>query len=133
MLFSYFDIKGSGSIDCDEFTKYYANVLYDPHRDQAAESKQAFEIFDKDGNGYIDAGELTRVLKELGDNHMSDAEVRQIMKEFDLDQDGKLSYNGKFYEEVRRYNQFFISGEVIFFFPNVACSKFESYRVLIYI
>jgi hypothetical protein len=34
MLFSYFDIKGSGSIDCDEFTKYYANVLYDPHRDQ---------------------------------------------------------------------------------------------------
>jgi calmodulin len=33
------------------------------HQDNTAELKEAFKIFDRDGNGYIDAEELKKVTK----------------------------------------------------------------------
>ena len=60
--------------------------------DQTLEIKEAFKIFDRDGNGYIDAKELKQVVTRLGQVLTSD-EADEFMLEADLDGDGKLDYN----------------------------------------
>jgi calmodulin len=63
--------------------------LKDVDRDE--EIKQAFKVFDKDGNGYITIDELALVMKNLGENLHKD-EVAQMMKEADVNGDGKIDY-----------------------------------------
>ena len=60
--------------------------------DQTLEIKEAFKIFDRDGNGFIDAKELKQVVTRLGQVLTSD-EADEFMLEADLDGDGKLDYN----------------------------------------
>ncbi len=60
--------------------------------DQTLEIKEAFKIFDRDGNGYIDAKELKHVVTRMG-HVLTPAEADEFMKEADLDGDGKLDYN----------------------------------------
>lgn len=40
---------------------------------------RGFQVFDKEGNGYIGAGELRYVLTQLGEK-MSDEEVDELLK-----------------------------------------------------
>ena len=56
------------------------------------EIREAFKIFDRDGNGYIDAKELKHVVTRMG-HVLTSAEADEFMKEADLDGDGKLDYN----------------------------------------
>ena len=60
--------------------------------DQTVEIREAFKIFDRDGNGYIDAKELKHVVTRMG-HVLTSAEADEFMKEADLDGDGKLDYN----------------------------------------
>ncbi|KAI9335473.1 calmodulin 2-like protein [Obelidium mucronatum] len=55
------------------------------------EMKEAFKIFDKNGDGFITNDELKATLAAQGDN-LSDEEVSEIIKEMDVDGDGKLNY-----------------------------------------
>ncbi|KAE8665244.1 putative calcium-binding protein CML43 [Hibiscus syriacus] len=55
--------------------------------------RQAFKIFDEDGNGFIDALELKRVLQCLGlDNGWDMAQVEKMLKVVDLNLDGKVDF-----------------------------------------
>jgi calmodulin len=54
----------------------------------------AFKKFDKDGNGYVSFEELKKALCGTGDR-MSDEDVRYFFQEADLNNDGKIDYNGK--------------------------------------
>ncbi len=45
----------------------------------AEEFIRGFQVFDKEGNGFIGAGELRYVLTQLGEK-MSDAEVDELLK-----------------------------------------------------
>lgn len=56
-----------------------------------------FNKFDKDGNGFIDAGELQQVSAELG-KPLSEAEVAEVLATMDTNQDGKISI-----DELRMY------------------------------
>lgn len=51
---------------------------------------EVFQKFDKDGNGFIDAGELAVVSAELG-KPLSPEEVVELLREMDANQDGKVS------------------------------------------
>ena len=55
---------------------------------------QAFLVFDKDRNGLIDIDELKSVLISLGEN-LSDEELREMMKEADIDGNGGVDFDGK--------------------------------------
>ena len=58
------------------------------------ELRDVFKVFDKDNSGFISASELKEVSSKLGRN-LTEEDVKEMMKETDLDEDGKISYQGK--------------------------------------
>ncbi|KAI9093682.1 hypothetical protein K1719_027131 [Acacia pycnantha] len=52
--------------------------------DQISEFKEAFSLFDKDGDGYITTQELGIVMRSLGQNP-TEAELQDIINEVDAD------------------------------------------------
>ena len=66
------------------------------------EMKEAFRVFDKDGNGFISAAELRHVMVHLGER-LSDAEVEEMIREADIAGDGQINYEGKSLSSQQRY------------------------------
>lgn len=56
-----YDVNGDGTIDFEEFLEMMAKQA--EGMDHTAEIREAFKIFDRDGNGYVDAKELKQVQK----------------------------------------------------------------------
>ena len=50
-----------------------------PFKREPEEFIRGFQVFDKEGNGFIGAGELRYVLTQLGEK-MSDEEVDELLK-----------------------------------------------------
>lgn len=67
--------------------------------EQIAEFKEAFSLFDKDGDGTITTKELGTVMRSLGQNP-TEAELQDMINE--VDADGKFSrrISGKFKREI---------------------------------
>eukprot|EP00090_Calanus_glacialis_P008588 TRINITY_DN16933_c0_g1_i1.p1 TRINITY_DN16933_c0_g1~~TRINITY_DN16933_c0_g1_i1.p1 ORF type:complete len:162 (+),score=55.97 TRINITY_DN16933_c0_g1_i1:114-599(+) len=84
-----YDVNGDGTIDFDEFMEMMKKQA--EHQDNSAELKEAFKIFDRDGNGYIDAAELKKVVTQYG-ARLTLEEAEELLHEADLDGDGKLDY-----------------------------------------
>ena len=55
------------------------------------EIREAFRVFDKDGNGSISKAELRHVLTNLGEN-LTEAEVDEMISVADIDGDGQVNY-----------------------------------------
>ncbi|XP_069114961.1 uncharacterized protein [Argopecten irradians] len=84
------DADGSGDIDLEEFLALMAKKMKDT--DSEEDLKQAFKVFDKDNSGFITQIELRTVMTNLGEK-MDDEEVEEMIKEADLDGDGKINYS----------------------------------------
>ena len=61
--------------------------------DTEEEIREAFRVFDKDGNGFISSAELRHVMTNLGEK-LTDDEVDEMIKEADIDGDGQINYEG---------------------------------------
>jgi len=59
--------------------------------DTEEEIRDAFRIFDKDGNGLISANELKQLMANLGEK-LTDEELDEMMREADLNGDGHIDY-----------------------------------------
>lgn len=71
------------------------SYLYIVNRqDEENEMRQAFRVFDIDGDGVIDASELKQTMRNLGED-LSDADVRAMIAAADKNGDGKIDYEGK--------------------------------------
>jgi len=55
------------------------------------EIKQAFRVFDKDGNGFVSSSELKFVMGRLG-VHFTDDELNEMVLEADIDGDGQVFF-----------------------------------------
>ncbi|KAJ9505262.1 hypothetical protein QJQ45_027904 [Haematococcus lacustris] len=115
------DVDGNGTIDFPEFLMLMArkmkvpksppphdgttgppfplsnisNMAYMQETDHEDELREAFKVFDKDGNGFISAVEqcmqLRHVMTNLGER-LTDEEVEEMIREADVDGDGQVNY-----------------------------------------
>lgn len=59
--------------------------------DNEEEIRDAFCMFDKDGNGYVSAAELRHVMTRLGEK-LSDEKVDEMIRSANTDGDGQVNY-----------------------------------------
>merc|ERR1712100_563936 len=79
------DSDGSGEIEFGEFLEVMCAKITDKNTKE--EIDRDLKLFDKDGNGTLEADDLSRVCKELGEE-MSEEDVREVIQRADLDGDG---------------------------------------------
>merc|ERR1712112_753147 len=88
---------GSGMIDFPEFLMMMAlKADYENAEDQI---REAFQVFDGDGNGFINRGELACVMSNLGEK-LEPEEIQSMIDECDLDGDGQINYE-EFYAMMK--------------------------------
>ena len=75
-------------IDLDGFLSVFMSLMQHPQW-AYNEMKEAFTIFDKDMNGYLDPVEMKRVFTKLGEQ-ITDNEVEDQLREHDIDGDCHL-------------------------------------------
>ena len=84
-------LTGNGEIDFEEFLQMMSKKIKDT--DTEEEIRDAFKIFDKDGNGLISANELRQIMANLGEK-LTDEELDEMMREADLNGDGQIDFEG---------------------------------------
>lgn len=52
-------------------------------------------VFDRDGNGFITRDELQTAMEMIGEP-LNEQQLEQLLAIADLDQDGRINYEGKF-------------------------------------
>jgi len=67
-------------------------MAHDLTEQQIAEFKEAFSLFDKDGDGQITVKELGTVMQSLGLNP-SESELQDMLNEVDADNSGAIDFN----------------------------------------
>ena len=65
--------------------------LFQLTEEQIAEFKEAFSLFDKDGDGTITTKELGTVMRSLGQNP-TEAELQDMINEVDADGNGTIDF-----------------------------------------
>ena len=71
--------------------------------EQEEEIRQAFEVLDKDGNGFLSEAELRPMMTSFYEK-ASEKEVNQMIKDADIDGDGQVNY--KEFVKIMRSAQF---------------------------
>merc|ERR1712200_206664 len=83
------DLDGNGTIEFPEFLELMKEKY--GVDDTESDLREAFKIFDRDKDGYVDISEIKQVSALLGAN-MSCDEIEEMMHEADVDGNGKLDY-----------------------------------------
>jgi len=87
------DEDGSGELEFEEFCILSAKFLIEEDEESLKEElKEAFRIYDKEGNGYITTEVLKDILREL-DNRLSEEDIKGIVEEVDEDGSGTLDFD----------------------------------------
>lgn len=104
------DEDGSGEIEFEEFIQLAARFLVEEDAEAVAkELKEAFRLYDREGNGYITTQTLKEILKELEPN-ISNEDLDSMIEEIDSDGSGTVDFDGKsidFEKPTKNYNNFF--------------------------
>jgi len=83
------DVDHNGKLDFSEFTIMMKDKL--SGEDMEQEIKQAFRVFDRNGDGYISKSEFKHCMMHFGEK-FTDDEVEEMMAEADANNDGKIDY-----------------------------------------
>ena len=82
---------GNGEVNFSEFVTMMTQKMKE--QDTQEEIKEAFRVFDKNGNGFISAAELRHVMTKLGET-VTEAQANEMVREADNDGDGQVNYDG---------------------------------------
>eukprot|EP00745_Piridium_sociabile_P041893 TRINITY_DN83508_c0_g1_i1.p1 TRINITY_DN83508_c0_g1~~TRINITY_DN83508_c0_g1_i1.p1 ORF type:complete len:170 (+),score=58.42 TRINITY_DN83508_c0_g1_i1:69-512(+) len=89
-LITEFENRGKRTLALQEVTAILSKYEFAP--ETSDNLREAFRIFDKEGNGMVNAVELRHVLTNLGEK-LSDEEVDEMIREADITGDGQVNYN----------------------------------------
>lgn len=90
----YCSCGGGGGEFKDVVGADYLNCLFEEKEPSLEEVKEAFCVFDRNGDGFIDAEELQRVLSALGFKEGSTVDACQRMiGAYDENRDGRIDFN----------------------------------------
>lgn len=84
------DYTANGVIDFEDFLIIMTSNI-ESENDIEDDLKEAFQMFDLDGSGFILNNELKIVMKRLDEN-VTEQQLNQIMKYMDTSKNGKISY-----------------------------------------
>jgi len=82
------EIGGNGTVEFPEFLSMMQRRM--KSTDNEEQIREAFKVFDKNGNGFVEIKELRHVLTTLGEK-LTPEEVDGVLKEADADNDGKIN------------------------------------------
>jgi len=83
------DPDATGCFKFPNFLKMMAQKIDDVNAED--EIREAFKVFDSDGNGFINRQELGFVMLNLG-LEMEKEEIESLINEIDIDGDGQINY-----------------------------------------
>ncbi|XP_018058082.1 PREDICTED: troponin C-like [Atta colombica] len=88
------DTWGTGELKFEEFCQLASHFLEEDTDTEAIqqELREAFRLYDKEGNGYITTDVFRDILHEL-DDALSPEELDMIIEEVDTDGSGTLDYD----------------------------------------
>ncbi|PIO72354.1 EF hand [Teladorsagia circumcincta] len=94
-LIKEFDTDGSGEIEFEEFAAMVANFVVNSEDNEGLEEelREAFRLYDKQGNGYINVSDLRDILRALDEN-VSEEELDEMIAEIDTDGSGTVDFDG---------------------------------------
>ncbi|KAI4324310.1 hypothetical protein L6164_023861 [Bauhinia variegata] len=85
------DVNGDGCVDIDEFGELYQSIM--DERDEEDDMREAFNVFDQNGDGFITVEELRAVLASLGLKQGRAVEdCKKMIMKVDADGDGMVNY-----------------------------------------
>ncbi|XP_032672508.1 troponin C, isoallergen Bla g 6.0101-like [Odontomachus brunneus] len=92
-IISEIDTWGTGELKFEEFCKLASRFLEEDTDSEAVqqELREAFRLYDKEGNGYITTDVFRDILHEL-DDALSPEELDMIIEEVDTDGSGTLDF-----------------------------------------
>ncbi|XP_057781581.1 calmodulin-like protein 3 [Salvia miltiorrhiza] len=86
------DVDGDGCVDIDEFGALYRAIM--DERNEEEDMKEAFNVFDQNGDGFITVDELNSVLASLGLRQARGAEdCKKMITKVDADGDGRVDFD----------------------------------------
>ena len=85
------DPEGTGKITFDDFCLVIAKWVLGSDDNMDEELKNAFRLYDKGGNGYINVEDLGEMLSCLDDN-LSEDDLKNMIKEIDTDGSGTVDF-----------------------------------------
>ncbi|XP_044755223.1 troponin C, isoallergen Bla g 6.0101-like [Coccinella septempunctata] len=92
-IISEVDADGSGELEFEEFITLASRFMVEEDAEaMQQELKEAFRLYDKEGNGYITTKTLKEILKELDDKLTND-ELDMIITEIDTDGSGTVDFD----------------------------------------
>lgn len=86
---------GSGQLEFEEFLALCARFLVEEDAEAMQEElREAFRLYDKEGNGYIKTTDLREILRAL-DDKLTEDELDEMIAEIDTDGSGTVDFDGK--------------------------------------
>lgn len=90
-------------MEFDEFVTLAAKFIVEED-DEAMqkELREAFRLYDKEGNGYIPTSCLKEILREL-DDQLTNEELDMMIDEIDSDGSGTVDFDGEYHVSILKY------------------------------
>ncbi|XP_015922240.1 troponin C [Parasteatoda tepidariorum] len=91
-LITEIDVDGSGELEFDEFLALTSRFLVEEDSEAMQEElREAFRMYDKEGNGYINVIDLREILRAL-DDKLTEDELDEMIAEIDTDGSGTVDF-----------------------------------------
>jgi len=93
LLIDEVDADGSGQLEFEEFLVLCSRFLVEEDAEAIQEElREAFRLYDKEGNGYIKTADLREIMRAL-DDKLTEDELDEMITEIDTDGSGTVDFD----------------------------------------